>query len=75
MSIINVDFEFDFKAAIDKAYSDDEIYQDIAYIAKAFDLKADNTEKLIRELIKINSTVLAEVLTQYNRELLNEILS
>ncbi len=71
--MVNIDFDFDFKKAIDKAFSDDEVYQEIAYICKALDFKNRETEKLVRSLIKINSTILAEVLTQYNRELLNEI--
>ncbi len=36
-------------------------------------MKAIKTEDAIRKLIKINSTVLAKVLKQYNYELLNEI--
>lgn len=69
--MVNVDFKFDFKSAI-KEYSDK--YQSIAYIAK--DIDANNTisiETAIRELININSTVLATVLENYNQELLNEI--
>lgn len=69
----NVDFEFDFEKAISKAYHDDEIYQDISYIAKGLDMKGITTEDAIRKLIKINSSVLAKVLNQYNYELLNEI--
>ncbi len=67
------DFEFDFETAISDAYHDDEIYQRIADIAKGIDLNAISTEKAIRELIKINSSVFAKVLTQYNRKLLDEI--
>lgn len=70
--MVNVDFKFDFKSAIAKEYSDK--YQSIAYIAK--DIDANNPisiETAIRELIKINSTVLANVLENYNQELLNEI--
>lgn len=69
----NVDFEFDFESEIEKAYHDDEIYQDIAYIAKDIDMKGINTEDAIRKLIKINSSVLAKVLRKYNYELLNEL--
>ncbi len=69
----NVDFEFDFEKEITKAYLDDEIYQKIAYIAKDLDMKGIKTEDAIRELIKINSSVLAEVLKKYNHELLNEL--
>ncbi|MDE6053241.1 MAG: hypothetical protein K2G55_05665 [Lachnospiraceae bacterium] len=69
----NVDFEFDFETALAKAYQDDEIYQNIAYIAKDLDMKGISTEDAIRELIKINSSVLAKVLKKYNYELLNEL--
>lgn len=67
----NVDFEFDFETAISNAYT--EHYQDISYIAKGLDLKSVSTEQAIRDLIKINSTVLAKVLKKYNYELLNEL--
>ena len=72
--MVNVDFKFDFASALAKEYHDSEIYQSIAYIAK--DIDANNPisiETAIRELIKINSTVLANVLENYNQELLNEI--
>lgn len=69
----NVDFEFDFEKALSKAYRDDEIYNDICDVAKALDNDLISTEKAIRELIKINSSVLAEVLKKYNSELLNEL--
>lgn len=69
----NIDFEFDFENALTKAYHDDEIYQDISCIAKDLDMKSTTTEDAIRKLIKINSSVLAKVLKQYNHELLNEI--
>ena len=69
----NVDFEFDFEKALSEAYCDDDIYQDIAYIAKGLDMKSLKTEDAIRKLIKINSSVLAKVLMKYNHELLNEL--
>ena len=69
----NVDFEFDFEKALSAAYHDNEIYQDISYIAKGLDMKSITTETAIRKLIKINSSVLAKVLKQYNYELLNEV--
>lgn len=69
----NVNFEFDFENEIAKAYHDDEIYQEIAYIAKDLDMKGIKTEDAIRKLIKINSSVLAKVLKKYNYELLNEL--
>lgn len=69
----NVDFEFDFADALAKAYHDDDTYQKISYIAKSLDMKNISTENAIRELIAINSYVLAKVLKQYNYELLNEI--
>lgn len=69
----NVDFEFDFADAIAKAYHNDEIYQKISYIAKGLDMKSIKTEDAIRQLIQINSSVLAKVLKQYNYELLNEL--
>lgn len=69
----NIDFEFDFEKALAQAYHDDEIYQDISYIAKGLDMKSTTTEDALRKLIKINSSVLAKVLKQYNHELLNEI--
>lgn len=68
----NVDFEFDFADALAKAYHDDT-YQKISYIAKSLDMKNISTENAIRELIAINSYILAKVLKQYNYELLNEI--
>lgn len=71
--MVNIDFEFDFEKALANAYQDDEIYQDISYIAEGLDLKSTTTENAIRKLIKINSSVLAKVLKQYNRELLNKI--
>ena len=67
----NVDFEFDFKTAISYAYT--EKYQDITNIAKGLDMKSLSTEDAIRELIKINSSVLSKVLKKYNYELLNEL--
>lgn len=69
----NIDFEFDFETALSNAYRDDEIYQDISDIANGIDLGVIKSEKAIRDLIKINSSVLAKVLRQYNHELLNEI--
>lgn len=69
----NIAFEFNFEKALSEAYHDDEIYQDISYIAKGLDLKSLSTEDAIRKLIKINSSVLAKVLRQYNYELLNEV--
>lgn len=71
--MINVDFKFDFKSAISNEYKDDEINQSISDIAKGIDIGAIKTEEAIRKLIKINSTVLANVLEKYNAELLNEI--
>lgn len=72
--MINVDFKFDFKSAISNEYKDDDIYQSISYIAKDIDANSSvSIEAAIRELIKINSTVLANVLEKYNAELLNEI--
>lgn len=71
--MINVDFKFDFKSAISNEYKDDEIDQSISDIAKGIDIGAIKTEEAIRKLIKINSTVLANVLEKYNAELLNEI--
>ncbi len=71
MEHVNVNFEFDFEKALANEYN--EYYQDISYIVQAFDSKSLSTEKFIRNLIKINSSVLAKVLAQYNRELLNEI--
>lgn len=71
--MINVDFKFDFKSAISNEYKDDEIDQSISDIAKGIDTGAIKTEEAIRKLIKINSTVLANVLEKYNAELLNEI--
>lgn len=68
----NVDFEFDFETAISDAYKMD-YYQDISYIAKGLDLKSVSTEQAIRDLIRINSSVLAKVLKKYNYELLNEL--
>lgn len=70
---VNVDFEFDFEKAISRAYHEDETHQAILDIAKGIDIGAIDTEKAIWELIKINSSVFAEVLKQYNQELLNEI--
>ena len=70
---VNIDFEFDFDAAIKKAYLDDEIYQQISDLAKGLDMKSIETEKAIRSLIEINSKVLANVLSAYNTELLNEL--
>lgn len=58
----NIDFEFDFETALSEAYHDDEIYNDICCVAKALDMERISTEKAIRELIKINSSVLAKVL-------------
>lgn len=72
-NIANVDFKFDFEKALENAYHDDEIYQDISCIAKGLDMKITTTEDALRKLIKINSSVLAKVLKQYNHELLNEI--
>lgn len=69
----NVDFEFDFAKALARTYHDDAIYQSIVDIADALDAKIINTEKAIQELIKINSSVLAKVLSDYNKELLNEL--
>lgn len=69
----NIDFEFDFADSISKAYHDDEIYQKISYIAKGLDMKSIGTEDAIRQLIQINSSVFANVLKQYNYELLNEL--
>lgn len=69
----NVDFEFDFADAIAKAYHDNEIDSDITTIAKGLELGTIKPEKAIRDLIKINSSVLAKVLKQYNYELLNEL--
>ena len=69
----NVDFEFDFEKALAEAYHDDEVYQDISYIARALDMESLKTEAAIRELIKVNSSVLAKVLKQYNYELLNAL--
>lgn len=69
----NIDFEFDFETALSDAYHDDEIYQDISSIAKGLDMDSIKTEDAIRKLIKINSSVLAKVLKQYNHELLNEL--
>ena len=69
----NVDFEFNFEEALAKAYHDSEIYQKISYIAKGLDMKSIKTEDAIRQLIQINSTVLATVLKNYNSELLNEL--
>lgn len=71
--MVNVDFKFDFKSAISNEYKDDEIDQSISDIAKGIDIGAIKTEEAIRKLIKINSTVLANVLEKYNAELLNEI--
>ena len=71
--MVNIDFEFDFKAALSRAYHDDEIYQRISYIAKGLDMKSINTENAIRQLININSSVLSKVLTEYNHELLNSL--
>lgn len=65
--------KFDFASALAKEYHDSEIYQSIADIAKGIDINALTTEDAIRKLIKINSTVLANVLEKYNYELLNEI--
>lgn len=70
---MNIDFEFDFEKAIADAYRDDEIYQDISGIAKSIDMKTISTEKAIRDLIKINSSVTAKVLKKYNYELLNNL--
>ena len=70
---VNIDFEFDFEAAIKKAYLDDEIYQQISDLAKGLDMKSIRTEEAIRSLIEINSKVLANVLNAYNKELLNEL--
>lgn len=70
---VNIDFEFDFDATIKKAYLDDEIYQQISDLAKGLDMKSIETEKAIRSLIEINSKVLANVLSAYNTELLNEL--
>lgn len=70
---VNINFEFDFEAAIKKAYLDDKIYQQISDLAKGLDMKSVETEKAIRSLIKINSKVLADVLSAYNKELLNEL--
>lgn len=69
----NVDFEFDFDNAISKAYHDNEIDSDITTIAKGLELRAIKPEKAIRDLLKINSSVLAKVLKQYNHDLLNEL--
>ena len=69
----NIDFEFDFESALLEAFHDDEIYQDISYIAKGLDMKSINTETAIRKLININSSALAKVLIKYNHELLNEL--
>lgn len=69
----NVDFEFDFDDAIAKAYHDNEIDSNITTIAKGLELGVIKPEKAIRDLIKINSTVLAKVLKKYNYELLNEL--
>ena len=71
--MVNVDFKFDFKSAISKEYLDSDISQSIVDIAKGIDINALKTEDAIRQLIKINSTVLANVLEKYNQELLNEI--
>lgn len=71
--MVNIDFEFDFEAALSEAYCNDEIYQDICNIAKEIDLGTIKSEKVIRDLIKINSSVLAKVLKKYNYELLNEL--
>lgn len=70
---MNIDFEFDFAKALSDAYHDNETYQDISYIAKAIDMQSISTETAIRELIKINSDVLAKVLKKYNSELLNNL--
>lgn len=69
----NIDFEFDFDQALACAYHDDAIYQRISDISKSLDLKTITTEKAIRDMIKINSSVLSAVLKQYNHELLNEL--
>ena len=68
---INVDFTFDFQKALSEAYTD--FYQEITDIAKGLDSKCLSTEKAIRRLIEINSSVLIKVLTHYNSELLDEI--
>lgn len=70
---VNVDFEFDFESAMEKAYHDDAIYQEISNLAKGFNMKSIGTEEIIRSLVKINSKVLADVLKAYNKELLNEL--
>lgn len=68
-----IDFQFDFDKYISKAYTDYQ--QDIAYIAEGLDGNSMVTEDAIKELIKINSAVLSDVLKKYNYELLNEIHS
>lgn len=67
----DIDFEFDFETAIAREYQTE--YQAIAYIAEGLNSNSIDAEKAIRDLIKINSTVLSKVLTDYNRELLNEL--
>lgn len=69
----NVDFKFDFKSALAKAYQDDAVYQKISYIAKGIDMKCISTEQAIRNLIEINSLALSKVLEAYTSELLNEL--
>lgn len=67
MDNVNVDFE----RAISRAYS--EYAQDIIDISDGIDTNTLKTKDAISQLININSSVLATVLKQYNRELLNEI--
>lgn len=69
----NIGFKFDFASAIAKEYSDNKISQSITDIANGIDTNDLTTEDAIRKLIKINSTVLANVLEKYTQELLNEI--
>lgn len=69
----NVDFEFDFEEAFNKAFHDDENYQSISYVAKCFGVSPDVAESALRLLIKTNVKVFSEVMKQYNHELLNEI--
>lgn len=71
---INVDFEFDFEKQFEKAFADDKTYQDFSYFAKCFNVDPKIAENAIRILAEANVQIFTRVMTQYNYELLNEII-
>lgn len=71
--MVNVDFTFDFEKAFAEAFADDEVYQNISYFAKCFNVSPETAENALRLLAEANTKVFSKVMEKYNRELLNEI--